>query len=312
MLLPRKKTTVAVFDDDAARYARDHDVWRMDFSDDIIDNFSMVDHAVCSLGLSDHQLDLLARISRLHLLLKDENGAIKMHDRGWRLNGGHREYLSLSNFGKLFYPEDIRAYRRINYSKHDFQFTEKWFEYTGQATYSLMMRRFIGQPIRVLQVGVFEGLDLVWMLQNVLFHPDSRVVGVDLWGNFHGYKGEDVQRRARHNLSPWADKVRLIQGDSRQVLKNDLGEPFDLIIIDGDHSTETVAEDAENALLLAKPGCRIVFDDVEYKPRSPLERRGGGYQTTARKGVIQWLKKHGDRVKFAWRHRHMESYETIG
>ena len=64
----------------------------------------------------------------------------------------------------------------------DFQYTRNWFCLRDLATFrEYIMPQWKDKPIKYLEIGVFEGMSMVWMLHNVLTHPDSRAVGVDPW-----------------------------------------------------------------------------------------------------------------------------------
>jgi len=67
-------------------------------------------------------------------------------------------------------------------TKHDFRFTRNWFRRRNQATFEeYVLPMWAGKPITYLEIGVYEGQSLTWMMQNVLTHPDSRAVGIDPW-----------------------------------------------------------------------------------------------------------------------------------
>ena len=198
---------------------------------------------------------------------------------------------------------------------YDFQFTRNWFRNRNQATWSTFLKPHyrglkMEWPIRMLQIGVFEGADLVWCLQNFLGHPDSRVIAVDPWAETtkldSAYMAA-VEQRARHNLSYWQDKVQIIKGYSAQVLQELCNDPanlnsFDLIVIDGDHTRAAVVTDAVYSLELAKPKGWLVFDDVRNRIPKPDH---------VIHGIEEFLCDCGDRVKFKWAHRYCDCYEKI-
>ena len=51
-------------------------------------------------------------------------------------------------------------------------FTRSWFRSRNQVTFSTFLpQRFNGKrPVRMIQIGVFEGMDLAWQFQNTLVH----------------------------------------------------------------------------------------------------------------------------------------------
>ena len=109
-------------------------------------------------------------------------------------------------------------------------------------------------PARYLEIGVFGGGTMRW-LKNVI--PGIQCTGVDLFESFTlsadnthvsgNYTMQDVQ-------SFVGQDARLIMGDSSIVLPT-LGEEFDVIFIDGNHSYTATRTDLENSVrLLAKGG----------------------------------------------------------
>jgi hypothetical protein len=117
-----------------------------------------------------------------------------------------------------------------------------------------------------------------------------------------------VEARARHNLSPWADKVSIMKGYSQDILQLDgildeIGaDPADLIVIDGDHNRGPVLQDALLSFELAKKGSWLVFDDVRNRVEKPDH---------VVHGIDDFLQTHGDKVKLVWRHRYCDCYEKL-
>ena len=58
-------------------------------------------------------------------------------------------------------------------------------------------------------------------------------------------------------------KVKLITGDSKEVLPTLVGHFYDTIYVDGDHSMAGCLADLTNSLPLLKPGGIILVDDVD-------------------------------------------------
>src|SRR3990167_1673824 len=102
----------------------------------------------------------------------------------------------------------------IDTTQHDFQFTRHWFRNRNQATWSTYLKPMFGdgRPVRMIQIGVFEGADLVWCCQNLLTHPDSKALAIDPWletTKLDQTYMTAVENRARHNLLPWSKKVSI-------------------------------------------------------------------------------------------------------
>lgn len=206
-------------------------------------------------------------------------------------------------------------------SDYPYRFTKRWrwFKYRNQVTYSTFLpERFAGKPINMIQIGVFEGMDLVWSFQNLLTHPDSRCLAIDPWSatnKISAERMEEVYETAQHNLRPFRKRLRIERGCSLDVLSDVLfagaieieGKPirtgeWDLIVIDGDHNADAVRSDAILSLKLSRVGGWLLFDDV----------RNNHFK---KNHVFDGLKSfNGDfegKVKRVWYHRHMDCYEKL-
>lgn len=121
------------------------------------------------------------------------------------------------------------------------------------------------KPINYLEVGIYEGSSMLWMLENVLRHRDSTATGIDLV----------IYQRYLDNLvrSGSCEKVRNLRGRSQDVLRTLPKESFDVIYIDGSHLAQDVMVDAVLAFDLLKIGGIMVFDDYEWFTNWPAEIR---------------------------------------
>lgn len=125
-------------------------------------------------------------------------------------------------------------------------------------------------PVRFLQIGAYKGDASVWMVQNVLTHPESILVDVDTW------LGSD--EAAHHSLN-WNsveaeyDAKTVAYRNSRKILKYkstsdyfflNNREAYDFIYIDGDHTSIGVMKDAVHAYECLRTSGILAFDDYEW------------------------------------------------
>ncbi len=215
-------------------------------------------------------------------------------------------------------PKGGLQFIRFRHRKR-YEFTRPWFRRRNQATFSTFLPpKFDGSfPIKILQIGVFEGADLCWQMENTGSHPDSRAVGIDPWKETKSLKGpgipietmEKVRERAIKNVSHFGSKVELIRGYSQEILRPDVITaasrlaPYDLVVIDGDHRASAVYEDGINALRLTKPGGWILFDDVRTAQRK---------EDHVIDGLKAFLEDYGDQLTQVWSYRFCECYEVDG
>lgn len=211
---------------------------------------------------------------------------------------------------------------KIPFDKDQFQFkfTRKWFVHRNLSSWSTFLpkkykRKGRVKPWNMLQIGVFEAYDLCWCLQQVLQHPDSRVLAIDPWlPNRKIPDMEGVYQRACHNLHPFRKKTHIERGLSQdilpQIIENGItingrhiqaGE-FDLIIVDGDHHAPAVFSDAINSLKLIGKNKWIVFDDFHNR----IEKKHH-----VQEGIEDFIDIRGDAVKLAWQHRFSICLERI-
>jgi predicted O-methyltransferase YrrM len=128
------------------------------------------------------------------------------------------------------------------------------------------------RPKSVLEFGTFLGLGTLTMALNA--PDDCRIVTVDLPDDAavddgHALNPADLEliERRRHRTgeafqeSRVADRITQVRADSLTwEPPADLG-PFDLVLIDGGHSTPVVRADTENAFHLLAPGGTVLWDD---------------------------------------------------
>lgn len=189
-------------------------------------------------------------------------------------------------------------------------FTRQWFRVRNLSTFrELVLPIYAGKPTVYLELGCFEGMSMLWMMQRVLTHPDSRAVGVDPWlitTKLDEATMEAVCQRAFSNLREYYPRCRLQRGNSSEVLRRMIRRGFlgikpgvvDVCMVDGNHNALGVLDDARLVTRLVKPGGWILFDDVENDlPKADHVRQG----------VDLWLAE-GPGAELAWKHGYMECY----
>jgi len=130
--------------------------------------------------------------------------------------------------------------------------------------------KFAGHPgLQMLEIGSYEGRSAVWFLENIVTHPTSRLVCVDVFS--------DSRQRMRfdHNVKCCRAEARVDKrsGRSEAVLSQLRGQSFDLIYVDGSHDAPFVLLDGMLSWELLKAGGILAFDDYQWKPELPPERR---------------------------------------
>lgn len=172
----------------------------------------------------------------------------------------------------------------------DYHFSRDMFtDRTG--VWSRVLAPFVGKPeLHYLEVGVFEGRSVVWMLENVLTDPSTRVTAIDIFP-------EDLKQTFLSNMDRTGrgDHVRTIEGTSQAKLRSLPPASMDIAYIDGSHTAGDVLADAVLTWDLLRPGGVIIFDDFLWVGR------GGGKLLPAELrpalGVAAFMATYRDEIK---------------
>lgn len=130
-------------------------------------------------------------------------------------------------------------------------------------------------PKSYLEVGTRYGDSLLRVLAGSAPKKLERIVIADIWHESYfgaNNNGTQFDRSHKHverfltGMGYRPDQVTYLDGDSAKTVPTlDKREPFDLILVDGDHNFETPNSadmDLENCWPLVAPGGLLVFDDV--------------------------------------------------
>jgi predicted O-methyltransferase YrrM len=120
------------------------------------------------------------------------------------------------------------------------------------------LKEFKGKPnVHALEIGAYEGLSVIWQLENILTDPSSSITCIDI------FMQDGLEEKFDHNIavSGMANKVIKIKGPSEIMLRDLDIEKFDYIYIDGSHMPKWVLNDAVLSWEILKPGGLIIFDD---------------------------------------------------
>jgi len=172
-----------------------------------------------------------------------------------------------------------------------------------------------GKPdLLYLEIGVFEGMSMIWMLQHVLTGEGSWAIGIDPWQEMPKLDQRVMDRiryNALENLLRFDNLVHLFTGESATVLPKlssgcEMLSPsrnlVDIALIDGAHEADAVLRDAELVLPLLRKGGWMLFDDVEND--HPKEGH-------VKEGLNRFLTFQGHAVERVFKHRYMEGYVKL-
>jgi len=130
-----------------------------------------------------------------------------------------------------------------------------------------------GTPIHVLQVGAYTGDCSLWLCENVLTHPDSRLDDVDTWSGsmeHEGFNFNEVEQIYNEKLDLYIanNTINKYKMTSDEFFKYPR-PTYDFIYVDGSHLAPQVLKDAINSFENLKHGGIIAFDDYGWPPPYP-------------------------------------------
>jgi len=184
-----------------------------------------------------------------------------------------------------------------------------WFSAYAKPNFEKYLIPLAGQQnLQFLQLGVYTGDASIWMLQNI---KNIRLTDVDTWlgSDEDAHKDmdfDDVYKTYTNKIKDY--KVNICRTTTIGYLlaqygcDRPLGEYFDFIYIDADHTAAGVLLDAELSWDLLKSGGIMAFDDYQWgadlpASKSPklgidlfLERHAGEYEILEQ-GLQVWIRK---------------------
>jgi predicted O-methyltransferase YrrM len=181
-------------------------------------------------------------------------------------NDGKPTYQQPQGNDRKFIPSH---YDQLKPSRKDGKPTFSSDFFSGRdKTWQKILATFKNKPnLRYLEVGVFEGRSFLWIFQNILNHPSTTGVGIDVFL----HKG--LEERFRENLhrAGIEKRVTVFKGYSNILLRSLELNSFDLIYVDGSHTAGDVLRDAILSWDLLKVGGILIFDDYLYTPHFPSD-----------------------------------------
>jgi predicted O-methyltransferase YrrM len=182
-----------------------------------------------------------------------------------------------------------------------------WFEPYAKPNFEQFLTKKDG--LYALQLGVYTGDASIWMLQNI---PNIKLADVDTWQGSDEKEHktmdfEDVYKTYKEKIKDY--KVDVLRATTTGYLlaqygcDRPLGEYWDFIYIDADHTTVGVLMDAELSWPLLKAGGIMAFDDYTWGAEMPphltptlgidlfLERHEGEYKTLVINSQV-WIQKN--------------------
>lgn len=176
--------------------------------------------------------------------------------------------------------------RKNSEKKSIYKFQSDWFSYYIPL-WEKTLGHLKGKPkLHFLEIGTFEGRSTIWLLENILTHPTSRITCVDTFqGSMEdkklGVDSSKLEKTFKENIKigNFDKKTKIMKGESRKMLKKLPEGEFDFIYIDGSHVAADVLTDAVLSFCLLKKRGLLCFDDYHweenpnhlYRPKMAIE-----------------------------------------
>ena len=172
-----------------------------------------------------------------------------------------------------------------------------WFAKSAVDNFATYLVQDTGLPdLKYLQLGAYTGDASVWLIENILTHPTSELTDVDTWqgSDEEEHKSmdfDDVYNTYLDKISKYRKQIDVRQGTTTSFLlaqygcDRPLGEHFDFIYVDADHTTVGVLLDAELSWPLLKSGGIMAFDDLTWGADLPPSQ-------SPKAGILLFAERH--------------------
>ncbi|KAG9241336.1 SAM-dependent methyltransferase [Calycina marina] len=173
------------------------------------------------------------------------------------------------------HAEDESSFQDSPKQRSRFTFQNAWFEQiipTWVDQTSSLLPPAPPVPLRILELGSFEGASTTWILDNLANHPSTSMTAIDTFAGGMEHDNaevESLQSRFLTNVGKCSNvgKLRVMKNRTEDGLI-DLrkeGAKFDFIYIDASHVAIDVLHDAVLSWQMLELGGRLVFDDWTWK-----------------------------------------------
>ncbi len=155
-------------------------------------------------------------------------------------------------------------------------YTTRWFDgHVDEWMRIFRSQRLQDRPVRVLEIGSWEGRSTVFLLRHL---PMASVTAVDTWEGSREHIGDPRLTRIEElfdaNVARYGARLIKVKSTSADFFRLHAAcAPFDFIYVDGSHDADDVMADALGAFALLVPGGILVFDDYVWNRHPDPSRR---------------------------------------
>ena len=120
-------------------------------------------------------------------------------------------------------------------------------------------------PRTVVEIGSHEGRSAMWMAENLLAHPESRLYCIDTWDLEGRPEGAERLQRFQANIAELPNRSAVIAMKARSeaalVQLRGQGVRADFVYVDGSHRAPEVLSDLVLSFGMLKRGGFMICDD---------------------------------------------------
>jgi len=151
------------------------------------------------------------------------------------------------------------------------------------------------EPRIAVEIGSYEGSSAVWIAQNLLTAPGSRLYCIDHWRGL-----EEERARFTRNIAtlPDPDLVTVLDSTSREALVRleAGGLKADFVYVDGSHAAPDVLSDLVLGFGLLKVGGVLICDDYLW---ADARFDGGSLLGRPKLAIDAFTTIYADKIKWA-------------
>ncbi len=176
-----------------------------------------------------------------------------------------------------------------------FEFSVRWFmcHHDWWQKYLIPWRYTLSGDLRALEIGCYEGMSSVWILNNLCLTGKDCLTSIDWYDGMNGPSWIELKNRAEKNitLTGKSRQHKLVTSRSDNALQTFPKGHFNFAYVDGDHSASTAFSDSVYIWTnLLEPGGIILWDDYFSADKEARE----GVRTALKK----FCKNYGVTLRF--------------
>ena len=195
--------------------------------------------------------------------------------------------------------------------REKYNFTEDWFSHESEShvvdQFEKFLKKYRKISCKFLEIGSFEGMSAIWMLENILTHKDSKLWCIDPGVEWTGYLSEKEANNAFERLlsninkSGFNENVKIIKGKSGDYLARFPKNYFDFIYVDGNHEAEKVLEDAIMSFRILNVGGIMALDDYLLGIRWPNSPGAIACNNLPKKAIDYFLEIYKGKIEILYK-----------